>query len=104
MQEKFSIVAIAAVITAVFTTTLVLILTVQSANAVCARNGVCATTTPNPPSSVLDGHIGASTALGGGGPNAVNSGGQHGAFTSQDSICGGKPFVMISPGHILCLG
>lgn len=50
MQEKLSIAAIIAVVTAVFTTALVMSLMGQAANAVCTKSGVCAVT--NPPESI----------------------------------------------------
>jgi hypothetical protein len=50
MQEKLSIAAIIAVVTTVFTTTLVMSLTGQEANAVCTKSGACAVT--NPPESI----------------------------------------------------
>jgi hypothetical protein len=46
MQEKLSIGAIIAVVTAVFTTALVMSLTGQAANAVCTKSGACAVTNP----------------------------------------------------------
>jgi hypothetical protein len=114
MQDKLSIVAIAAVITAVFTTTIVMGLTVQSA----AATQVCS---PKNPSVCADGTAGnlaqqsltPNTKAGtiaccvSGGPNAesgINT--QHHDFarTSINGECGGKPFVRINNGPITCSG
>lgn len=94
MQEKFSIVAIAAVITAVFTTTIVMSLTVQPAFAdTCsAKSGACVSHDSGCGCTVASTHHGNTRAADNG---VVTQAQRDTQAFSAVGACGGKPGIFL---------